>query len=195
MAKQPSDVLHAADIEWTAFPGGELEGQRPRRLCPSCRRKLQHDVAQPLRAASPDAGLNPPLQAEARRRPLCFGCYRLELDREKALKAAGEVNTASEARFQETLPLEPVSIQRLRALKVERAADRAEMRIGAGRFVDRRRQAQIAARHALQTIAAGLQTHQTSSGTRDRAFAAAAHAAELQFPESWLPFVVSRPGR
>jgi len=106
MANQPSDVLHAADIEWTAFPGGELEGQRPRRLCPSCRRKLQHDVAQLLRAASPDAGLNPPLQAEARRRPLCFGCYRLELDREKALKAAGELNTASEARFQETLSRE-----------------------------------------------------------------------------------------
>jgi hypothetical protein len=192
MTKYLSDVLHAPDSEWTAFPGGELEGQRPRVLCPSCRRKLQHDVAQPFRAAGSDAGLKLRVKADAPRRPLCFGCYRLELDREKAFKAAGELNTASDARFQDTLPLEPVNIQRLRALEVERAAERTAMRAGAGRFVDRRRQAQIAARHALQAVAAGLQTHQTPGTTRDRAFADGVHAAELQLPESWLPFVVSR---
>ena len=31
--------------------------------------------------------------------PLCFQCYRAELEREKALKAAGQLETASEARF------------------------------------------------------------------------------------------------
>jgi hypothetical protein len=192
MATHLSDLLHAPDSEWTPFPGGELEGQRPRRLCPSCRSKLQREVAQPFRAASSDAGLKRRVGADAPRRPLCFACYRLELDREKALKAAGELNTASEARFQDTLPLEPVNVPRVRALEVERAAERTAMRAGAGRFVDRRRQAQIAARHALQAVAAGLQTHQTPGTTRDRAFADAAHAAELQLPESWLPFVVSR---
>jgi hypothetical protein len=195
MAKHLSDVLHTNDNEWMTFPGGELEGQRPRRLCPSCRRKLQLDMAQPFRAASAGAKLRPGATSETPRQPLCFGCYRLELDREKALKAAGALDTASEARFQDTLPLEPVNIQRLRALKVERAVERSAMRAGAGQFVDRRRQAQIAARHALQTIAAGLQTHQGASGTLDRAFAAATHAAELQLPESWLPFVVSGQGR
>jgi hypothetical protein len=56
--------------------------------------------------------------------------------------------------------------------------------MGAGRYVDKRRQAQIAARHALQRIAAGVQARGVTL--------AAIHAAELQLPEAWLPFVVSR---
>ena len=69
--------------------------------------------------------------------------------------------------------------------------------IGVGRFVDKRRQAQIAARHALQAIAAGLRTRQVPEWTANSADHArlmeiAIHAAELQLPESWLPFVVSR---
>jgi hypothetical protein len=58
------------------------------------------------------------------------------------------------------------------------------MKVGAGRYVDKRRQAQIAARHALQQIAAGVQTRGAAM--------AAIHAAELQLPEAWIPFVVSR---
>jgi len=192
MAKHLSDALHTPDNEWMTFPGGELEGQRPRHLCPSCRRKRQLDVSQSLGTERTHSGPEPGVTAEAPRRPLCFGCYRLELDRGKALKAAGTLDTASEARFQDTLPLEPVNVQRLRTLKVERAAARAATLAGADRFTDRRRQAQIAARHALQAVAAGLRTHQLPAGLRDRAFAAAVHAAELQLPESWLPFVVSR---
>jgi hypothetical protein len=73
-------------------------------------------------------------------------------------------------------------------------------REGTGRFMDRRRQAQIAARHAFQQIAASLRAP-TAPGPsspelrrreQERVVAAAFHAAELQLPESWLPFVVSR---
>jgi hypothetical protein len=172
MAKPLSDVLQTPEGEWSTFPGGELQGERPRRLCPSCRKR--------------------PAQAVPKPGPLCFQCYRLELDREKALKAAGELHTASEARFQDILPLEPVDVQRLAVLKAERASARAATQSGAGRFADRRHRAQIAARHALQAIAAGLQRHQAPALIRERAFADAVHAAELQLPEAWLPFVVSR---
>jgi hypothetical protein len=121
----------------------------------------------------------------ARARPsrtLCFQCYRAELDRERALRAAGDLDTASSERFQSALPFEAVNTSRLERLRAERAASRVTMQAGAGRFVDRRRRAQIAARHALQQIATG----------HYREMAAAVHAAELQLPESWLPFVVSR---
>jgi hypothetical protein len=84
-------------------------------------------------------------------------------------------------------------------LKAERANERARMRAGAGQFVDKRRAAQIAARHALQQIAIGLRARasggEQSRGNSDNfpaAEAAAIHAAELQLPEAWLPFVVSR---
>jgi hypothetical protein len=123
---------------------------------------------------------------------LCFQCYRAALDRERALRAAGDLDTASDARFQCQLPFEPVNTGRLGMLKVDRAGARAVMLQGAGRFVDKRRQAQIAARHALQAIAAGLKTRQMSPADRDRARAWASRAAELQLPEAWLPFVVSR---
>ena len=76
MAKHLSDVLQTPDSEWTTFPGGELEGRRPRRLCPACRAKLQRDVAQPFRAASAVGALTRGATAEAQRAPLCFGCYR-----------------------------------------------------------------------------------------------------------------------
>jgi hypothetical protein len=68
----------------------------------------------------------------------------------------------------------------------------------AGRFEDKRRRAQIAARHALQRISAGLAARDSSgrliisADERRQHLAAAAHAAELQLPESWLPFVLAR---
>jgi hypothetical protein len=76
--------------------------------------------------------------------------------------------------------------------KTERMAARGEMLRGAGRFVDARRQAQIAARHALQAIVAGVTARRLPAAAHDRAIASAVHAAELQLPESWLPFVISR---
>ena len=123
------------------------------------------------------------------------------------MKAAGQLETASDARFQCTLPFDPVNTARLAALKAERAAARqarsqaterqAIERQTIEQCTDRRRQAQIAARHALRMIGDGLRTRQTSASTRERSQRAAArtmvaaiHAAGLQLPESWLPFVV-----
>jgi hypothetical protein len=187
----PSQVV---DREWVQFPGGELEGVRPRVLCRVCRERLEQQGAAPRRA---DERRRPPL--------LCFQCYRAELDRERALQAAGQLDTASDARFQTTLPFEPVDVGRLERLRAERADARASMQTGVHRFVDKRRQAQIAARHALSEIAARLHARGAASSLRgplDRldpldpvdndALADAVHAAELQLPEAWLPFVVSR---
>jgi hypothetical protein len=135
-------------------------------------------------------------------RTLCFQCYRAEIDRTRALKAAGQLDTASAERFQTALPFEPVNRPRLEMLKAERSTARVStLATSSGKFADRRRQAQIAARHALQRIAAGLAGSPGSPGSnvwkptpadREREIAAAIHAAELQLPESWLPFVVSR---
>ena len=178
MAPQAPDILQKTDGEWVTFPGGELEGRRPKRLCPSCLDRQ--------RLAGPDEP-----RKDSRRGTLCFQCYRLDLDRDKALKAASELNTASDARFQCTLPWEPVDHVRLAASKAVRATERAAAHTGLARFVDRRRRAQIAARRALQVVAEGLRT-QASQDMRARMMADALHAAELQLPESWLPFVLER---
>jgi hypothetical protein len=208
--------------EWVSFPGGELEGERPKELCPGCR-----EQAKRVAASSEPA---------SRLRTLCFQCYRAELDRKRALLSAAELDTTTTvARFQTSLPFEPLNKPRLAMLKVERATAREAMRQGVGQFVDRRRQAQIAARRALQAIFAGVTARRAAhavesveSGStksaesarlpepagggaagheqgdsqsdpseapgliRARVIAAAIRAAELQLPESWLPFVVSR---
>jgi hypothetical protein len=210
------------------FPGGELEGKRPRALCPACREQLSRKQLisrEQLNSAAAPAVRPAP-------KPICFQCYRAELERDRALKAAGQLETASDARFQCTLPFDPVNTVRLAALKAERAAARQARRPAIERqaivsstgvsqaivsstgvsqaivsstgvsqaikqCADRRRQAQIAARHALRMIADGLTTRQTSASTREqsqraaeRTMVAAIHAADLQLPESWLPFVV-----
>jgi hypothetical protein len=164
--------------EWVAFPGGELEGRPPRTRCPACRAAARESPAAP----------------GARRCILCFACYRASLDRDRRLQAAGRLDTASEARFQVTLPLEPVNRVRLDRLRTARLAARAVSAAGTGRFTERRRRAQIEARHALQRISAGLGAAGVSKPDQElaRAAAAASHAAALQLPESWLPFVVSR---
>jgi hypothetical protein len=124
-------------------------------------------------------------------RLLCFQCYRADLDRNRALRAAGDLDTTSEERFQFQLPLEPVDRPRLERLKGERADARA----ATPQYENGRRRAQIEARHALQQIAAGLRVRGLASAGHaagERAIFQAVHAAELQLPESWLPFVVSR---
>jgi hypothetical protein len=166
-----------SEREWVTFPGGELEARRSRALCPGCRAALQHAVMEPHASV---------------KRPLCVECYRAGLNRARALKAAGQLDTASVERFQDALPFEAVNVPRLEALKVERRAARVELTRGTHGCVDKRRQAQIAARHALQQIAAGLRARQLAPSDRERVIASAIHAAELQLPESWMPFVVSR---
>jgi hypothetical protein len=180
------EILQPAAAEWVSFPGGELEGQRPTTLCAACREALAHAAA----------GVGSDPAAARRGRTLCFQCYRAGLERDRAIRAAGTLDTASEARFQYQLPLEPINTGRLATLKTERAESRAAVRgimvNGVERFADKRRRAQIAARHALQTIASGLARTRGERADRDRAFAMAIHAAELQLPDSWMPFVVSR---
>lgn len=166
--------------EWVTFPGGELEGRRPRALCPACRDALKRSaLAGRPPAAGPTAGA---------RRPLCFQCYRADLDRDRALKAAGNLETGSTERFQAQLPLEAVDRGRLARLKFERAVVRAST----PRYETDRRRAQIDARHALEQVAAGLRARGLPAADRDRALFEAVHAAELQLPDAWLPFVVAR---
>jgi hypothetical protein len=173
--------------EWVSFPGGELEGRRPRALCPACREALK---AAAVRGVT-GGGVRPGDRLRAGG-TLCFQCYRANLDRERALREAGTINTASNARFQEQLPFEPVDEGRLAMLKVERTTSRGVLLQSAAQFADRRRRAQMAARHALQSILAVRPARASASGVYDRSIAAALHAAELQLPESWLPFVIAR---
>jgi hypothetical protein len=174
------DIQETIEGEWVSFPGGELEGKRPKGMCPICRfRALRASVD------SPAPQLQPP-------GPICFECYRVDQARDRALRAARDLNTATEARFQSSLPFEPVNRARLAHLRAERSTVRAASRSGSARFVDKRRHAQIAARHALDRIAAGLRSRGVREPVRHPAIVDAIHAAELQLPDAWLPFVVSR---
>jgi hypothetical protein len=180
---ETADIPEVTEKEWVTFPGGELEGQRPKVMCPVCRERLRAEA----RAAAQGVAVAPESPASSLR-PLCFQCYRVDQARQRAVRAARDLYTASEARFQDTLPFEPVNRARLERLRTQRSLARASLNSGTGRFVDKRRQAQIAARHALDRIAARLQ----SQGAAEPAIAEAIHAAELQLPAAWLPFVVSR---
>ena len=203
---RPEQPQVSAD-EWVSFPGGELEGKRPRTRCPACREAIRRGRV-------------------GRPKPLCFACYRAELDRraivQRALAAAGRLDAGSDARFQFQLPFEPVDHRRLDALKADRqSARQAERRTRVGAYVDRRRHAQIAARHALRQIAVGFHARQPAVGEKcverlegsvgrleerrleerrlekrrlekNSAMAAVFDASDLQLPESWIPFVMSR---
>jgi hypothetical protein len=174
-----ADTHEVVTEEWVTFPGGELEGKRPKVLCAACREALKRE--------STTSG---PSNSTRRPRPLCFDCYRADLGRTKALREAGEIDTASDARFQTQLPFEPVKQARLDSLKAERAEARKVASRGVGQYADRRRHAQIQARRALQAIAAGLDARRLTPAAQT--MASAIHAAELQLPEAWLPYVVSR---
>jgi hypothetical protein len=178
MGHTPAKPAEVASGDWISFPGGELEGKRPRTLCPACREKLQRAAAEPSRRS----------RAAASARTLCFQCYRADLERERAMRAAGEIDTASAERFQFQLPFESVNRPRLEMLK----AERAEARTTRPMHEDKRRRAQIDARRALQQIASGLHVRGLAETDRERIIAQAIHAAELQLPDAWLPFVIAR---
>jgi hypothetical protein len=143
-------------------------------MCPTCRERFR------LAARLAPQGQSPASSPQ----PICFECYRVDQARDRALRAARNLNTASEARFQVTLPFEPVNRARLDRLRTERLSERTALKIGTGRFADKRRRAQIAARHALDRIAVGLQ----SRGVHGHSLS----ELERQLPAAWLPFVVSR---
>ena len=186
MRETTGRTSQSLDGAWVAFPGGELEGERPKLMCPAC------------------------LDRANQRGTLCFQCYRAGLDRERRIRAAAELHTASEARFQSALPFEPVNRPRLERLRAERVATRAALQSGSGRFVDRQHRAQIAARHALQGLAAAAGFKRLNSNRENPVnpvnpsnpvnpvnpvnlvnLDSALHAATLQLPETWLPFVMS----
>ena len=200
------------DTEGVGFAGGELEGKRPRVLCAACRARLHREANSPrtlfqktvqgvvqnlvqnlvqnaVQNVGSGSGEGQPAAGLRLAPPICFQCYRAELERERALKEAGELDTASAERFQSALPLEPVNHARLARLKVERRAVRASQAV-ASPYVDRRRQAQINARHVLQRLAEGLRARAVAN---DRpASAGDLRQAEMRLPEAWLPFVASR---
>ncbi|MFN7913805.1 MAG: hypothetical protein U0Q55_00600 [Vicinamibacterales bacterium] len=185
------DTLHIdtapayTDIDWAPFSGGELEAPRPKVLCAACREKRASGAQQAGKPA------------------LCFQCYRAELDKNRKLAVAAELDTASVERFQTTLPFEPVNASRLAQLKAERAAAR---RSQSGKpeadYAVRRARAQMEARRALTHIFQGLKARRLVEAPA----ATASHAAlsgrtlhggggrveALELPESWLPFVVAR---
>ena len=165
-------------LEWIPLPGGELEAPRLRALCPACRDVRQRAIQRG--------------QVFRRSQPLCFACYRADGEHQRRLAAAVVLETASEERFQYTLPFEPVNRARLHSLRAIWLAERAAERQGIGRFADDRRQAQIAARHALERVMGELKTRGALASDRAPLSAHAVHAVELQLPDSWLPFVVSR---
>ncbi len=170
------------ESDWAAFPGGELEGKRPAALCPDCRGTLRLAAASGSRPARP---------------ALCFQCYRLELERTRALRGAAALDTASEARFQSLLPFEPVNRPRLARLKVERETARVAARAGAGLYIEKRRRAQIEARHALARIVHGIRERRVGHEAvpllqRQPLAAPRVPARALEYPASWLPFVVAQ---
>jgi hypothetical protein len=167
--------------ESATLADSELEGIRPKAPCPSCREALKREAA-----------IYGPSGPSRRSRLLCFDCHRADLVRTRAFKTAGELDTASEARFQSQLPFEPVNRSRLGMLKTERSESRAAASRGIGQYVDKQRHAQIEARHALQAIAASLKARQLAPAVQAQPMASAIHGAELQLPDVWLPFVVSR---
>ena len=176
-------IEHASSVpesNWRPFPGGELEGLASKARCPKCRESARHGNADRPRGQA----------------ALCFQCYALDLERTRALRAAGELDTASEARFQSSLPFEPVNHARLIRLKAERQEARVVERRGVGLYVEKRRRAQIEARHALATIFQGLKQRRLAS-IADPAAArstgtSATFTGELQLPVAWLPFVVAQ---
>lgn len=178
MATTHTHIAVEPHQEWIAFPGGELEAPRPKVMCPSCRAEMRRAQLQ---------------GTELVRRTLCFECYKTDLARARAMQIAASLNTASEARFQDGLPFQPVNAARLAALKAERAeARKAEAATTVGPYANRRRDAQIRARHAMAKLAEGLRARQLTPAARRTALTDAAEAAEMQLPESWLPFVVSQ---
>lgn len=155
-------------MTWGTFPGGELDGKRPKILCPACRERARNADHRPWTISRRASFLRRPRKADAAP-VICFACYRAELE-----FLRGE-SMAEASHLQGQLPLEPVNHPRLAMLKMLKAeCARVPEQSPA---VQRRRRAQIAARHALAAY---------------HSLADATHPLIGQLPLSWLPFVVSR---
>jgi hypothetical protein len=212
--------------DWVTFPGGELEGERPNAMCTRCRERAFS--ANRVDSTSVFPSSLPALPD--RPAPLCFQCYRLELERQRRARAASELQAMSEERLQFLLPLEAVDQPRLTMLRAELAqgrevrevreitkspgqaaanVNRANTAVNAPNAVTvnaanvnndsprrdlvvKRRRAQIAARHALSTIAGGLAIRRATGTERLAIHPFGETGDSVQFPASWIPFLVSR---
>src|SRR4029079_14609550 len=145
--------------EWVTFPGGELEGKRPKALCDACRNALKAAVLRRRKRPEP-------------RRPLCFQCYRADLERDRALRAAGEINTATAARFQFQLPCEAVDRPRLERLRADRVSARTALAPASLGL----RRAQIHAPHVLEHIWARMCSRRTARAGAHRGRSALAQS-------------------
>src|SRR4051812_49992166 len=93
-----SAMNQPVENEWVTFPGGELEGRRPKTLCGPCR----------VRKA---AGAPP--------RAICFERHRADRRREAAIKAAGAILSTPRgpaARLQGGRRVPPGTVARLAPL-------------------------------------------------------------------------------
>lgn len=162
-----------ATDESVAVPTGEPKGLHAKTLCASCREALKREAA--------TYGRTGPFR---RSRLLCFHCYRTDLERTRAFKASGELNTTSEPRFQAQLPFEPVNLLRLRMLKAQRSEARAAASRGIGQYVHKQRLAQINARHALQAVAVSPSpgSAATRSARRERFRSTSTRHRDRQWP-------------
>jgi hypothetical protein len=164
--------------EWIPFPGDELLGERPPVECAGCRNR-----------ASGVAGAGSP------KRTICFQCYRAHFERRRRLAASLEALSASEGRFLLTQPFESVDHERLARLRHTRELARADA-ARLSRFDRRRRDAQIAARHLLDSggVAGAAQQRPAVAVSAARVVQAVASggAVPLQMPLAWLPFLMSR---
>ncbi len=164
--------LPVAGAEWVSLPGGELEVPRPRARCAACR-----VASQRLARAS----------GVADGRPACLACYRADVARTWALKAAAQFDTATLGRFQEALPFAPVNRPRLDRLRAARLAARRDAG-AAARYADRRRSAQLAARLALQRLGEGLRGRRLDASQLGNTVSRVGPST-MPVTASWLPLV------
>ena len=111
------------------FQAASWKGSGPRCMCPACRLRAFRASASQGRAprtrrASPESRAPSPesrsvFSATASTRRASGRC-----------SAARNLNTASEARFQDSLPFEPVNRARLERLRAERSTARAALKSG-----------------------------------------------------------------
>lgn len=177
-AVSSSDAI--VEINWVRLPGGELEAPRPRARCVTCRAAIEQKPTGYAQRGAADGG------------PACFVCYRAHVAHERRLKAAAQFAGTSSARFQEALPFSPVDRLQLERLRSERLAERRASATGMGRFADRRRGAQLAARRALQCIGEGLRVRHLEPRPWYPHVASGERPSPQRVPESWLPHVVSQ---
>lgn len=196
--------------EWAMFQGGELEGERPSMRCTTCRRRH--------REAAPQSG---PLcfqcyrlEFERRRQVMeaaelqAMSAERLQyllpfeaVDEPRLImlraRLVAKQNVGGPVLQKAGGPVlgGPV-VKGLEDLNAPKKNERKEnVREVGPDLIVRRRRAQIAARHALSALAHGVAVSR-ATGTDGRGSPPLAESNDsVQFPASWIPFLVARQRR